>query len=229
MSSCLFTDGKVERSTQTTHHLSISVGVNVSSSTPQMSYPSLLEKAKYNRTSRFFSDDMALTNGFQVMELLSRRDTLKPTVSSQVEVEDDRLSLGSLLSQHLSFPPLPMPLSPNLHDPMSPAIHEPGPSFAPAVSPDLFSGGEDIGPTPTGASQSPSSSDDLSLLFREQYQNEVLEVIDQDLNAGQTVMAKIQMKGVSQKGRKSATSMSFLGQVSKVSEWKVLLLFFKFS
>lgn len=430
----MFTDGRVERSTQTTHHLSVSVGVNVSSSTPQMSYPSLLEKVKYNRSSRFFSDDMALTNGFQVMELLSRRETLKPTVPSQVEPVDDRLSLGSLLNQHLSFPPSPMPLSPNLHDPMSPAIHEPGASFTPAVSPDLFSGGEDIGPTPTEASQSfrnrasppqhqesvprpsvsteanvplmsellammrdmqgqikelkdkqsaeayvstprastsgakdfqstvspqtplssisptpststrkkvsdifknykfcpsprkeqmpkkeklslrdqafaissakgiaclqaerdekireeekkqkkqmerqkkreaqkegkakpqgggakkslkrkfqevtqeeesseeslsledpsqsPSSSDDSSLLFREQYQNEVLEVTDQDLNAGQTVMTKIQMKGVSQKGRKSAAYMSFLGQVSKVSEWKVLLLFFIFS
>ena len=32
--------------------------------------------------------------------------------------------------------------------------------------------------------QSPSSSDDPSLLFKEQYQHEVLELIDQDLNAG---------------------------------------------
>ena len=62
-----------------------------------------------------------------------------------------------------------------------------------------------------------------------QYQNEVLEVIDQDLYAGQTVMTKIPMKEVFQKGRKSATSVSFLGQVSKVSEWKVLLLFLIFS
>ena len=62
-----------------------------------------------------------------------------------------------------------------------------------------------------------------------QYQNEVLEVIDPHLYAGQTVMTKIQMKKVFQKGRKSATYMSFLGQVSKVSEWKVLLLFFTFS
>ena len=42
----------------------------------------------------------------------------------------------------------------SLHDPMSPAIQEPGPSFVPAVSPDLFYGGEDIGPTPTEVSQS---------------------------------------------------------------------------
>ena len=74
---------------------------------------------------------------------------------------------------------------------------------------------------------STSSSDD-PILAREQYQGEVQPVIDQDIEVDQIVMTKIQMKGVSQKGRKSASYMTFLGQVSKVIKWKVLLLFFIF-
>ena len=74
---------------------------------------------------------------------------------------------------------------------------------------------------------STSSSDD-PILAREQYQGEVQPVIDQDIEVDQIVMTKIQMKGFSQKGRKSASYMTFLGQVSKVIKWKVLLLFFIF-
>ena len=77
-------------------------------------------------------------------------------------------------------------------------------------------------PTP-----STSSSDD-PILACEQYQREVQPVIDQDIEVGQIVMTKIQMKGVSQKGRKSASYMAFLGQVSKVVKWNFLHLFFIF-
>ena len=158
-------DGKVERSTQKTHHISVSVGVNVS--TPEVSYPSLLEKAKYNKASRFFSDDMALTNGFQVLEFLSRRETLlKPIASSEVEVEvhaedeDDRQSLGSLLDEHLSYPSSPIPQSPDLQEAMSPGLSKPGTSFSRVVSPDLFSSCEDVDTQlkPTEASQEASVS-----------------------------------------------------------------------
>ena len=160
MSSCLITDGKVERSTQKTHHISASVEVNVF--TPEVSYPSLLEKAKYrNKASRFFTDDMALTNGFQVMELLSRRETLlKPIASSEVEVEvhaedeDDRQS-------HISYPSSPIPQSPDLQEVVSPGLSKPGTSFSRVVSPDLFSSGEDVVDTqlkPTEASQEASVS-----------------------------------------------------------------------
>ena len=158
-------DGKVERSTQKTHHISVSVGVNVS--TPEVSYPSLLEKAKYNKASRFFSDDMALTNDFQVLEFLSRRETLlKPIASSEVEVEvhaedeDDRQSLGSLLDEHLSYPSSPIPQSPDLQEAMSPGLSKPGTSFSRVVSPDLFSSCEDVDTQlkPTEASQEASVS-----------------------------------------------------------------------
>ena len=479
MSSCLITDGKVERSTQTTHHISVSVGVNVS--TPEKTYPSLLEKAKYrNKASRFFTDDMALTNGFQVLELLSRRETLlKPIASSEVEVEvhaedeDDRQShisdpsspipqSSDLLQEamdlfssgedvvdtqlkpteasqeasvsvaeadeHLSsHSSSPIPQSPDLQEAMSPGLSKPGTFFSRVplvVSPDLFSDDEDVDTqlksteasqeasaenvslpsasavagapimsqlmsmmqemqkqineltqnkaqsasvstpeassskspfivspqTPQTSSTRPSSSlsssrkkvsdvfksykfcpsprkeqmpkkkklslrdqtfaissakglaylqaerdekqqqedvkkqkqmerqkkkesqtkgkakpqgrvakkslkrkfdkvsqeeqssseesieepppsttsSDDPILAREQYQGEVQSVLDQDIEIEQIVMTKIQMKGFSQKGRKSASYMTFLGKVSKVIKWKVLLLFFIF-
>ena len=77
-------------------------------------------------------------------------------------------------------------------------------------------------PTPS------TSSCDDPILACEQYQREVQPVIDQDIEVGQIVMTKIQMKGVSQKGRKSASYMAFLGQVSKVVKWNFLHLFFIF-
>ena len=92
---------------------------------------------------------MALTNGFQVLELLSRRETLlKPIASSEVEVEvhaedeDDMQSLGSLLDEHLSYPSSPIP--PDLQEAMSPGLSKPGTSFSRVVAPDLFTSGEDV-------------------------------------------------------------------------------------
>ena len=73
---------------------------------------------------------------------------------------------------------------------------------------------------------STSSSDD-PILAREQYQGEVQPVIDQDIEVDQIVMTKIQMKGVSQKGRKSASYMTFLGQVIQVDEDGANVDFFK--
>ena len=150
MSPCFFTDGKVERGTQTTHHLSVSVEVNVS--THVMPYPTLLENTKYNKTTKFFSDDMALTNDIQIMDFMSSRKTLKTSFPSQPE---DNISIG-MYSDILSFPPStdPMPPSPPYGDaPIYPSLHDGStPIVSPiqvdnAVSPDLFEGasvGEDI-------------------------------------------------------------------------------------
>ena len=98
---------------------------------------------------------------------MSRRETLlKPIASSEVEVEvhaedeDDMQSLGSLLDEHLSYPSSPIPQSPDLQEAMSPGLSKPGTSFSRVLSPDLFTGGEDVDTQlkPTEASQDASVS-----------------------------------------------------------------------
>lgn len=127
-------DGKVEQGTQTVHHMRVSVGVNVST---QMPLTSLLEKANYDRT-KFFTDDMALTNSVQVMDLLSCRGKKIGLGTSQAdppqveveEVEGDQENIASsFLSHHLSYPPSSAPVSPE------PELQ---PASTSAVSPDLF-------------------------------------------------------------------------------------------
>ena len=53
------------------------MGVNVSIDMSSKMYGSLLQKNEYNKAQKFFSDDMALANPVQRMDLLSQTDNLK--------------------------------------------------------------------------------------------------------------------------------------------------------